>query len=938
VSAAAIAVAAFTCLPVAAQADFGIDPGSATVTALGRDGTAVTQAGSHPYAFTVHFDLNADESGHVEGGEMRNVFVKLPPGFFGNPQAVPRCPRQLFEGYLPNCPPGTQVGFLRASITGLADTFGPIYNLAPPPGVVSEFGFSAVDLNSFQFASVRSDEGYGLGVSVPDAPVGISSVTTTFWGSPADKGHDSERTCILPNGGHFEGCSSDSAPSAFLTMPSSCEGAPEATIEVDSKDSPGVFTKETVPFSDPTGNPAPTSGCDGVPFAPKIASQPTTALASNPTGLDFELKLPNQGLLGPGAIAETEPKKTVVTLPEGVTVNPSFAEGIATCSQGQYKAEALDTPSGAGCPAASKIGSILVQTPLLEEPLEGSLYQAAPYENPFDTLAALYVVARAPERGILVKQAGKVEFDPNTGRITTTFDHLPPLPFSSFKLHFKEGPRAPLATPPACGQYQTLAELTPFSAKDDSEAITTTAAFQVEHGADGGPCPTGGLPPFKPALTAGSLNPIAGRFSPFNVKITRTDTEQEINHFSIKLPRGVAAKLAGVPFCSDAAIEAAISRTGSHGGAEELAAPSCPAATQVGRTLAGAGVGQVLAYAPGRVYLAGPYHGAPVSLVAITAAKVGPFDLGTVVVRLAIKVNPETGEVFLDATGSDPLPHIINGIPTHLRDVRAYTDRPQFTFNPTSCKPTSTSATLLGSGLDFTSPSDDNPFVSTSPFQVADCAALPFRPKLTLKLRGSTRRAGNPALQAHLAMAGFGESGLAYAQVALPKTLFLDNAHIGTLCTRVQFKEGVIEGEKCPAASVIGTARALTPVLDAPLEGPIYLRSNGGERQLPDIAASLHGSQISVVAVGYTDSAPGGGLRNTFEVIPDAPISSVDIDLFGGRKGLIESSRNLCSYMPRAAVKFKGHNGKRFDPTVRMKASGCTKKATKRHHRGAVPH
>jgi hypothetical protein len=917
--------------PAAAQADFGLVPGSLTVTALNKDGTVATQAAKHPYSFTVHFDLKTGEDGHTEGGELRDVFVKLPPGFFGNPQAVPSCPRQQLENVLPDCPPGTQVGFLRARVVGLAEVSGPLYNLTPPPGVVSQFGFSAAGLTSLQTASVRSEEGYGLGFSASNIPTELSSVTETFWGTPADSGHDSQRTCHDSNESVFEGCSSDAPANAFLTMPASCDTAPETTLSVDSKDAPGIFTGETVPFRDAGGYPAPMSGCDGVPFAPSISSQPTTKLASNPSGLDFELKLPNQGLLGSGAIAETEPRKTVVTLPEGVSINPSLAEGVGVCSEAQYEAEKIDSVPGAGCPAASKLGSLIAQSPLLAEPVEGSVYLAAPYENEFGTLAALYLVARAPERGILVKQAGKVEFDPNTGRITSTFEDLPPLPYSSFKVNFREGARAPLATPSACGEYKTTAKLTPFSAKDDSEAIEKTASFQIERGSDGGACPGGGLPPFKPGLIAGSLNAGAGRFSPFYVDLNRTDAEQEINRFSIKLPPGLVGKLAGIPFCPEGAIAAAKARTGIHGGAEELEHPSCPAASEIGRTLAGAGVGSTLAYVPGKLYLAGPYHGSAISLVAITAAKAGPFDLGTVVIRNAFKVDPETAEVFLDATGSDPIPHIIKGVPVHARDINAYADRSNFVLNPTSCKQTSTASTLLGSGLDFGSEADDRPVTVSTPFQAVNCAKLPFKPKLSLKLKGGTRRGDYPALTARLKMNGIGEAGIRRAQVTLPRSEFIANAHFNTICTRVIFKQGNVPGEKCPAGSIYGYAKAVTPLLDQPLEGPVYLRSS--EHQLPDVVAALHNGEIDVVVDGRVDSVKGR-LRNTFEAVPDAPVSNVVISLRGGKKGLFENSTNLCKGTHKALAAFTGHNGKEHDFEPLLKATGCGKtKKHKRHNR-----
>jgi hypothetical protein len=318
-------------------------------------------------------------------------------------------------------------------------------------------------------------------------------------------------------------------------------------------------------------------------------------------------------------------------------------------------------------------------------------------------------------------------------------------------------------------------------------------------------------------------------------------------------------------------------------------------------------VGPSLAYAPGKVYLAGPFRGAPISFVSITSGVVGPFDIGTVVVRLAIRVNPETGEVFLDSVGSDPIPHIIQGIPIHLRDIRAYTDRPDFTFNPTSCARKSTAATVLGSGLDFVSEADDNPFVSTSPFQAADCAALPFKPKLSLRLIGGTKRGAHPALKAFLRMNGFGEAGVAKARVTLPRSEFIENAHFDTICTRAQFKLQGGNGEACPAGSVYGWARAKSPILEDPVEGPIFLRSS--EHQLPDIVASLRGQEINVHLVGHVDSVKGQ-LRNTFETVPDAPVEWASFSFRGQKKGLFVNSTNLCKRVRRAKVEFTGQNGK----------------------------
>ncbi|HEX7244499.1 MAG TPA: hypothetical protein VF245_02910, partial [Solirubrobacterales bacterium] len=508
-------------LPALAKADFGFVPGSVEARALKRDGTTETRAGSHPYSFSVHFELKTDEKGEPEGGEVRNILVDLPPGFFGNPQAVPSCPQRLFGSSKPKCSPGTQVGFVRAVVPGIGEASGALYNLTPPPGSPAMLGFSAGGgLISLQFPAVRTEEGYGLTVSAPNLPVPVASVTETIWGVPADEGHTPQRGSTQAGG-----VKSEAPLLPFITLPASCEAPPAILAKAASRQAPDVFAKEGGHFLNAAGQPTPMSACGEVPFSPKIASQPTSKLASNPSGLDFETKLPNQGLLAPGNIAETEPRKAVIALPEGMSVNPSFAEGIAVCSQEQYEAEKLETEPGQGCPQASKIGSMIAHSPLLEEPVEGALYLAAPYENEFGTLGAIYLVARAPERGVLIKQAGRVDFDPATGQITSTFEGLPPLPYSSFKVHLREGARAPLVTPSACGQYETTAKLTPFSVKDDSEASVATASFQIERGPDGGACPKGGLPPFKPVLLAGTTNNAAGRFSPFNLRISRTDAE-----------------------------------------------------------------------------------------------------------------------------------------------------------------------------------------------------------------------------------------------------------------------------------------------------------------------------------------------------------------------------------------------------------------------------
>jgi hypothetical protein len=945
VSLLALLLAASLWPAVPARADEGFGLKNLDLTFLGADGAPQMQAGSHPFAIANNIDFNTmpdPKLGEVPIDAAHDILVELPEGLVGAPGAVPRCSGADFANAPkgePSCADSTAVGRATVEI-GIGTNGGqnlftfPVYNLEPPPAAVQNLGFNVAGVPVTIAFTVESHPPYKIlaSVTVVSQAVRFYRSQLTVWGNPADPLHDPFRgKCSRSDGGSSGNCPAAIPERPFVTSPRACLGPLPTTFRADSWQDPGAFFEQTIFTHDHAEPPNPTgfSGCAKLAFNPSISAQPTSKASSSPSGLDFGLAVHDEGLTNPTGLAQSDIRKAVVTLPEGMSANPSLAEGLAVCTEDDLAREAASSAPGVGCPNASKIGTVAVETPLLEDDVSGALFIAKPYANPFGSLLALYMVIKNPMLGILITQPLKVEPDPVTGQLTTVAEELPQLPFSHFRLHFREGVRSPLATPGACGNHTVKAELYPSSG---SPPVTSTSTFQIISGPNSSPCPAGGLPSLHPQLLAGTVSNAAGHFSPFNVKITRTDAEQEITHFSIKLPPGVAGKLAGIPLCADAQIAQASSRTGPHGGQEELDDPSCPAASQVGRSLAGAGIGPSLAYAPGKIYLAGPYHGAPISLVAITAGIVGPFDIGTVVVRLAVKVNPETGQVFLDSTGSDPIPHIIKGIPVHLRDIRAYTDRPEFTFNPTSCEPTSTASTVLGGGLDFVSAADDNPFVATSRFQAADCAALPFNPKLTFKTVGSTKRGGNPSLRAHVAMKGIGEAAIGYAQVTLPKSEFLDNAHIGTVCTRVQFREGAVPGEKCPAVSVYGRISATTPILDGPLTGPIYLRSS--EHELPDLVAALHHEQINVTLVGRVDSVKGGGIRNTFELVPDAPVTSADFTFFGSKKGLLENSRNLCTSTNKIKVLLKAHSGKRLQYETPLKPTGC-KKSKRKHKRHA---
>ncbi len=949
----ACALLGLLALATPAQASFGLH--GLDVTYSKGDGSPEIQAGSHPFAWTTQFGIDTEDDGsggEVPTGSIKDMEVEQPPGVVVNPTATPRCSTADFvdisgggSGKQPACPDSTAVGAVavRVRLLGKLSYFdAAVFNLEAPPGVPAKFGFNVLGVPVTIEGAVTPRSPFNLEAKLTNISQAVPfyGAVFTLWGNPTDPEHDAYRghcvqssfatdtPAILSKGE----CPGEGSKTPLLTMPTSCTGPLITSYTASSWQEPDASVSGSASTHDNLvpPNPLGMSDCAELGFHPTIDAKPTSLAAKSPSGMDFSLDVADEGLLNPAGNAQSQIRRAVVELPEGFTTNPALAEGLAVCSEADLARETAFSEAGEGCPNASKIGSVEVETPLLEEGLKGSLFIAEPYDNPFDSLIALYIVIKNRDRGIFLEQPLKVETDAVTGRITTIAEDLPQLPFSHFRLHFREGARSPLATPPACGTYAAEATLYPYSG---GPPLRTSSAFQIISGPESQPCPSGGLPPFKPGLIAGSINNAAGRFSPFNVRLFRSDSEQEITHFSIKLPPGITAKLAGVPYCSDAAIAAAKARTGPHGGAEELSSPSCPAASEIGRSLVGGGVGSALAYAPGKIYLAGPYHGSNLSIVAITAGIVGPFDIGTVVVREALKIDPETAEAFIDATGSDPIPHIVKGIPVHLRDVRAYVDKPGFTLNPTDCTRTSTASTVLGSGLDFGSEADDRPVTVSTPYQAADCAALPFKPRLGLKLLGGTRRGAFPAFKATLKMNGIGEAGIARAEVTLPKSEFIAQAHFNTICTKVQFKAGAGNGANCPAGSIYGKARAVTPILGEPLTGPVFLRSS--EHQLPDLVVALHNNQIDFDLVGHVDSVKGR-LRNTFEAAPDAPVSSFVLEMRGGKKGLFENSTNLCKGAHKAESNFSGQNGKVFNtkPELKVKCKGKKGKA-KKHKRRA---
>jgi hypothetical protein len=946
--AAAIAALLWTASP--AGAAFGLH--DVDVTFTGPEGEIVTQAGAHPFQMTTSFRVNSIDTG--KGGEqpeepVRTVHVDLMSGFAAAPSAVPTCSAADFltrtdigGAALSGCPDSAAIGVIAnqlANEESKATTHSALYNLEPPPGVTARFGFWAAGVPVEIDGGMNEEPPYQLFGEASNISqiVEVVGSSLTLWGVPANKEHDPLRgRCIDIEGNSNGNCPAVAAEAPFITIPRACDGPlvshyfalswPKLPEVLSSEDSGEIITHDDL------GNPKGMVGCGSLGFLPTLSAQPTARTAASPSGMDISLHFDNEGLINPSGEANSDLKKAVVTLPEGVTINPSQAEGLATCSEAQLARETASSQFGAGCPAESKIGTVEVETPLLEkEVFKGSLFVATPYENPFGTpetpsgsLLALYMTIKSPERGVGLTLAGKVEPDPATGQLVTTFGGdgqvLPQVPFSDFRVHLREGGRSPLITPNRCGDLTTEMLLTPTA--DPDHPFTAASTFHLEHGVGGGPCPTGGTPPFEPGFAAGTLTNGAATHSPFLMRLTRRDGDQDLTKFSSTLPPGVLASLVGLDKCSDAAIAAARGRTGPNGGHEELASPSCPANSKIGTTVAGAGVGSQLTYVPGSLYLAGPYNGAPLSVVSITPGVAGPFDVGTVVVRVALGFNPLTAEAQADGSRSDPIPHILRGIPLAVRDLQVNVDRPNWIFNPTSCRQSSTRATIFGSAANLFDPADDIPISRTARFQAADCLALPFGPGLALKLKGGTKRGDHPALTATYT-ARKGDANLDDLSLLFPRSAFVENANFRTICTRKDYA-----AHNCPKGSIYGHVTAYTPVLEEPLSGPVYLRSS--DNPLPDVVLVLHGIVDAEVPI-KVDSFKQR-LRTTVKNSPDVPVSKVVVKMQGGNKGLFVNSKNLCSSTNRAELDLTAHSTKKLKLNPLVKPTGC-KSGGKKHKR-----
>jgi hypothetical protein len=900
-----------------------------------------TQAGSHgDLLIAIGFRPDLDPDVPCDCNLPKDITFNTPPGVLGLASNLPRC--TLAEFAVSECPVESQVGIAYIELAGGGGITLALFNMVSRADQAALLAIElAAGVPIYTSFTVRTESDFGLEsktFGIIRGFVKIAKINYIFWGIPGDPSHDALRFPVAGfgkaagdagNGEPFnppkqivcfggfrdttsqllqginplhepDGICSDQgeggvqpavtpyngAIQPFITNPTNCSGPLQSDVDVLAYD------LET----DHAQTPYPAiTGCDQLSFDPSLTAKPTTTAADSPSGLDAELSVPEPS--SPDAPSPSQIRGTSISLPDGFTINPNAANGKLSCSSAQAS---FGTRDEAQCPENSKIGTLELHSTALPGVLPGAIYLGEPLPG-----NRYRIFLTADGFSLHIKLAGYAVPEPTTGRLTVTFPELPQAPFQRFTFHIFGGERGLLTTPTQCGTYPVKTAFVPWDNELPNQ--TSTQFFVIDSGPGGTPCPAAQRP-FHPELNAGVTDNTAGHHTDFVLDLTRRDGDQNLTGVDVSIPPGFSAILAGIPYCPDASLTALAQA--SYLGLSELASPAC-AASQVGTTVASAGSGSRPVSLAGKVYLAGPYKGSPLSLAVVTPAVSGPYDLGNVVVRVAVNVNSLTAQV---SAVSDSLPQILEGIPLRLRRVLVMLDRPDFALNPTNCSRSAVEADVSG---------DQGAQSHLSvPFQVANCGVLDFAPDLSIGLSGGLARRGHPAIHA-VFKAKSGEANSRSVQVTLPKGELLDNGHIRSICTRVQFASG-----SCPGGSRIGMAEAHTPVLGQPLKGSVFLRSSSNK--LPDLVLDLKG-QVDFVLVGRVDSV-NGRLRTTFESVPDVPVSKFVLDLEGGGKGLLINSEPLCGADKKATVRMTGQNGKSLVRKTKVQAP-CGKARKKRHAR-----
>jgi hypothetical protein len=891
------------------------------------DGSFDTQAGTHPYAFTFNFDLNSNANAEPVEGELRNLTFNLPPGIVGDPNAVAQCKREEFDKE--HCPAASQIGIdyvgLGAIVPPLALPLA-VYNLVPPPGHPAEFGFILLGNLVFLDASIRSDGDYGITEHVDNLPQRIVDTNSiTIWGVPSDPSHDSQRECFYGGGETvvITGCSSSAPETPFLTVPTSCVGSVPFTASATDWYDESVTAETSFKSRSEEAQPQGFEGCNRLSFTPTLSVAPDTSNADTPAGLTAEIKTSQEGLteIEPAqeSLAELEGhggkdskvnlvaaniKNTTVTLPEGVVINPGQAAGLTACQPGE---DGVGTEGPPSCPGSSQVGTDEIDTPLLAHPLTGDVYILQ--SNP----PHLQLLVAASGEGVNLKLIGNINLNEQTGRLTTTFKETPELPFTTFKLSFSGGARAALATPTGCGTYTTSGDFMPWSSPFSSD-VFPSSSFVISGG-----CASS--LPFTPVLTAGSTTDQAGGYSAFSLLLTRGDEQQRIEKLQFKTPKGLLGMISQVPLCPE----------------PQASQGTCSSASEVGHTQVTAGPGPypLVIPEPGQpaapIYLTGGYKGAPYGLSIVVPVIAGPFNLGTVVVRASIAVDPTTAQLTIT---TDPLPSILDGIPTDLRTINAVIDRPDFIFNPTSCDPQEFSGTAT-STQGAVAP-------ISSHFQMGSCRSLTFKPGFKVSTTAKTSKADGASLDAKIvyptvpagANQASSQANIASVKVDLPVQMPSRLTTLQKACLAKVFEENPAN---CPVDSRVGSATAITPVLPVPLNGPAYFVSHGGEA-FPSLVVVLQGYGVTVNLVGTTFISKAGITSSTFKQVPDVPITSFELRLPQGPDSALAANLPLsakgsfCGQKLEMPTAFVGQNGAEIHDSTPISIAGCSSSLTVRSH------
>ena len=926
----------------AEQTPFGLQEYELTNEEEG--GQLDTQAGSHQFqsTFSVAVNQGPDENpppSSAKGGTpevkpaalAKDLNFKLPPGWIGNPSAFPRCPIGAFltqVGETIACPEDTAMGVATVTIfepitLQFYTAVAPVFNLEPRPGEPARFGFRAGTVFVYIDSSVRSGSDYGIVGEVHNITqiAGLLNSEVTLWGVPGDARHRDQHgsRCLFEAHGAVItelpvcGGSAQPQPPAFLSLPTSCTGPLSLSVSGDSWVEPG--NERELASSETPG----LTGCNRLPFSPSIKVTPDVTAASSSTGLTVDVHVPQEETLNANGLAESAPRNITVALPPGVAVNPSGGDGLEACPEGLVGFERFaELPSIPGvqtalftptlpepfCPTASKIGTVTIKTPILQNPIEGAVYLATQNQNPFRSLLALYLVAEDPVSGVLVKLAGHVSLCQSVGeaifgktcealgQLITTFENSPQAPFEDAELHFFGGERAPLSTPPRCGAYTSTASISPWAG---GEPVASSSTFQVTSGPNHGPCPGASLP-FAPSLHSSSANVDAGAFTPLTTTISREDGQQNMSQVTLHFPPGLSGLLSNVTLCPE----------------QQADEGKCGEDSLIGETIASAGVGSdPVSITGGKVYITEKYHGAPFGLAIVVPPKAGPIDLehdtsnpayqapcDCIVVRAKIEVNPTTAALTVTTNKEGEgysIPHFLDGVPVQVKAVNVIVNRHDFTFNPTSCDPLPLTGTVAG---------DEGASAEVGrPFAVTNCAVLKFEPKISVSTQAKTSKADGASLTYKVAYPNVPQgtdADIKYVKVELPKELPSRLTTLQKACTSKQFDANPAG---CPKESVIGHAKAIVPNIPVPLEGPVYFVSNGGEA-FPNLVMVLQGYGVTIQLVGDT-LIKNGVTSTTFNQVPDNPLTSFEINLPEGPYSALAANGNLCKPTVSKTVKKK---------------------------------